>query len=29
MKAFIEEGCSRIGTSSAINLIKDAEQRNL
>ena len=29
MEAFINEGCSRIGTSSAIKLIKDAEERNL
>ncbi|HAQ40530.1 MAG TPA: deoxyribose-phosphate aldolase [Clostridiales bacterium] len=29
MEAFIGEGCSRIGTSSAVKLIKDAEKRNL
>lgn len=29
MEAFINEGCSRIGTSSAVKLIKDAEKRNL
>lgn len=27
MKEFIDEGCSRIGTSSAIKLINDAEKR--
>ncbi|WMJ76285.1 MULTISPECIES: deoxyribose-phosphate aldolase [unclassified Sedimentibacter] len=29
MEAFIKEGCSRLGTSSAVKLIKDAERRNL